>query len=121
MNTTAIPATENEGWGYWGTMGGYASVAWPLAMRAIARATAQPLASVRAFLDSRYGRYFADDVHSAMYTGQPLRAATATATRQWMQRTITRRTNNTHDIPVGLPHLTGFVLHCARADELEAI
>ncbi len=24
---TNIPATQNEGWGFWGTMGGHASVA----------------------------------------------------------------------------------------------
>jgi hypothetical protein len=29
-NTNAnIPATRNEGWGFWGTMGGHACIAWP--------------------------------------------------------------------------------------------
>ena len=37
-----IPATENESWGFWGTMGGYASVAWPIAMTAIAEARTLP-------------------------------------------------------------------------------
>lgn len=40
-----IPATQNEAWGFWGTMNEHASTAWPLAMRAISDATSQPLES----------------------------------------------------------------------------
>jgi len=48
MNTTTqIPATQNEAWGFWGTMNEHASAAWPLAMVAISDATSQPLESVR--------------------------------------------------------------------------
>ena len=60
MNTNQqIPATQNEAWGFWGTMNEHASAAWPLAMTAISDATSQPLESVRLFLDSRHGRHFA--------------------------------------------------------------
>ena len=66
----AIPASQNEAWGFWGTMNEHAAAAWPLAMTAIADATGQPLESVRIFLDSRHGRHFADDVQNGLYRGQ---------------------------------------------------
>ncbi|MFP5482562.1 MAG: hypothetical protein ACLGGW_04715, partial [Gammaproteobacteria bacterium] len=65
MTTTQqakIPATQNESWGLFGTLGEHAEAAWPIAMTAISDATYQPLDSVRTFLDSRHGRHFADDV-----------------------------------------------------------
>ena len=63
-NTTQTPATQNEAWGFWGTMNDSAAAAWPIAMTAISDATCQPLESVRLFLDSRHGRHFADDDRS---------------------------------------------------------
>ena len=84
MNTTTqIPATQNDAWGFWGTMNEHASAAWPLAMAAISSATSQPLESVRAFLDSRHGRHFADSVQNGLYRGQTLVDATNAATQQW--------------------------------------
>jgi len=54
MNTNQqMPATQNDAWGFWGTMNEHASIAWPLAMTAVSDATSQPLESVRVFLDSR--------------------------------------------------------------------
>ena len=36
MNTNQqIPATQNEAWGFWGTMDEHAAIAWPMAMAAI--------------------------------------------------------------------------------------
>ena len=66
------PATQNEAWGFFGTMNENAEAAWPTAMTAISDATNQPLESVRLFLDSRHGRHFADDVLNEM-----LRATTS--------------------------------------------
>ena len=46
MNTTSnsIPASQNEDWGFWGTMNEHAEAAWPLAMTAISDAIpANPL------------------------------------------------------------------------------
>ena len=120
MNTNTqanIPATENESWGFWGTMGGYASVAWPLAMTAIAEATGQPLEDVRAFLDSKAGRHFADEVCGHQYHGQALPDAIATTVAAWMRMTIKRRTAIDYGIPHGLPYLTGFVFHAKINDE----
>lgn len=118
MNTTAqIPATQNEDWGFFGTMGSHARDAWPLAIAAIARATGEERESVRSFLDSRFGRQFADDVLNALHDGKDLQAATDAATARWMGWTIGRETAEDYGIPRGLPYLTGFVIHCAICDE----
>ena len=118
MNTNQqIPATQNDAWGFWGTMNEHASTAWPLAMTAISDATGQPLESVRFFLDSRHGRHFADEVQNGLYRGQPLADAINAATRQWMGWTIGRSTSKQYGIPMGLPYLTGFVIHCEIVEE----
>ena len=118
MNTTTqIPATQNESWGFYGTMNEHAEAAWPLAMTAISDATSQPLESVRIFLDSRHGRHFADDVQNGLYAGATLADAIAQATQRWMGWTIGRSTSKQHGIPKGLPYLTGFVIHCEIVEE----
>ena len=118
MNTNQqMPATQNDAWGFWGTMNEHASTAWPLAMTAISDATGQPLESVRFFLDSRHGRHFADEVQNGLYRGQPLADAINAATRQWMGWTIGRQTSKEYGILRGLPYLTGFVIHCEIAED----
>ncbi len=118
MNTNnQIPATQNDAWGFWGTMNEHASVAWPLAMNAISNATGESLESVRIFLDSRHGRHFADGVQDGLYQGLALQDAILATTQQWMGWTIGRITSKQHGIPRGLPYLTGFVVHCAILDE----
>jgi len=119
-DTTAIPASLNPRWGLMGALNEHAAAAWPLAMTTIAEATGEPLESVRLFLDSRHGRHFADDVHNALFRGLPLQAAIDAATRQWMGWTIRRQTSLDYGIPLGLPYLIGFVVHCAIADETSA-
>ena len=114
---TQIPATENTEWGFWGTLGAQAEAAWPLAMTAIAEATGEPLESVQAFLDSRHGRYFADDVLNGLAVGDDLPSAIDAATRRWMAWTIGRQTRRDYGIPRGLPYLTGFVVHAAIVAE----
>jgi hypothetical protein len=121
MNTIHMPATCNEGWGFWGSMGGYAAIAWPLAMTAIADATGEDFDSIRAFLDSRHGRHFADDVHNALYEGRALPDAIAAATKQWMGWKIGKRNSRDYGIPSHLPYLTGFVVHCGIIEEQEAV
>jgi len=112
MSNTAIPATRNEGWGFWGTMNGHACIAWPLAISAVADATDADLDTVRAFLDSRHGRHFADDVQNGLYEGKALPDAIHAATGRWMDWTIGRQISKDYGIPRGLPYLTGFVIHC---------
>ena len=118
MNTNQkMPATQNEAWGFWGSMNEHANAAWGLAMTAISDATHQPLDSVQVFLDSRHGRHFADDVQNGLYRGQTLADAINAATQQWMGWTIGRQTSKQHGIPCGVPYLTGFVIHCEIAEE----
>src|SRR5574340_1607406 len=115
--TTQIPATQNEAWGFWGTMNNDAKTAWPIAMTAISDATYQPLESVRLFLDSRHGRHFADDVLNEMLRGQTIQQAIDDAVARWMGWTIGRQTSKQYGIPKGLPYLTGFVIHFEVTDE----
>ena len=118
MTSIQIPATQNDAWGFWGTMNEHASAAWPLAMTAISDATGQPLESVRVFLDSRHGRHFADDVAGELARGDTLKEAIDTAIARWMGWRIDRRTSRETGIPKGLPYLTGFANHYAIMAEL---
>jgi len=115
--TTHIPATQNEEWGFFGTLNDNAQAAWPIAMTAISDATSQPLESVRAFLDSRHGRHFADDVLNQMLVGNNIEQAIDAAVTRWMGWTIGRQTSKEYGIPKGLPYLTGFVIHCEIVEE----
>jgi len=116
-NTTQIPVTQNDAWGFFGTMNDNAETAWPIAMAAISDASCQPLESVRLFLDSRHGRHFADDVLNEMLRGQKIQQAIDAAVTRWMGWTIGRQTSKDYGIPRGLPYLTGFVIHCEVTDE----
>ena len=121
MTTTKkIPATQNDAWGFWGTMNDDAKTAWPIAMTAISDATCQPLESVRAFLDSRHGRHFADDVLNEMLRGNAIKQAVDAAVTRWMGWTIGRQTSKEYGIPRGLTYLTGFVIHCEIVEEAMA-
>lgn len=118
MNTTNyIPATQNETWGFWGTMNEHAAAAWPMAMTAISDATCQPVESVRIFLDSRHGRHFANDVLNQMFTGNSVEPAIHAAVARWMGWTIGRVTSRDYGIPPGMPYLTGFVIRCETVEE----
>lgn len=117
MTEQHIPATRNEAWGFWGTMEEHAKDAWPLATRAIAEATGQPIDSIRPFLDSRYGRHFADEVHNGLARGLNLKEAIDAATTRWMGWRISKTSERLEGIPSGLPYLTGFVIHCEIVDE----
>ena len=110
MTNNSILPTENEAWGFWGTMGEQAAAAWPIAFTAIHDATVADPDSVRAFLDSRHGRHFADEVSNHLHAGASLADAIAKATATWMGWRIGRRTSRETGIPAGLPYLTGFVI-----------
>jgi hypothetical protein len=120
MSNTTTPATRNEAWGFWGTMDEYARAAWPMAMAAISDATGEDLDNVRAFLDSRHGRHYADDVQNGLYVGKPPKDAIDAATQTWMGWTIGRQTSKDYGIPRGMAYLTGFVIHCAIIEEQQA-
>ncbi|MBI4968194.1 MAG: hypothetical protein HZC25_08770 [Rhodospirillales bacterium] len=113
MNIETTLPTTNTAWGFWGTIAHRADPvqAWPQAMTAVAKATGCPDTAVRDFLDSRYGRHFADDVANGLVDGLDLKPAIEAAIERWMGWTISRRTSRETGIPRGLPHLTGFVTH----------
>ncbi len=117
MTTNLIPASQNEKWGFFGSLKEHAVAAWPIAMTAISDATYQPLESVRLFLDSRHGRHFADDVLNEMLRGHTIQQAIDAAVARWMGWTIGRQTSKQYGIPKGLPYLIGFVIHSEVTDE----
>ncbi len=108
-NRTIFPAQNTE-WGFCGTMRERAAEAWPIVFTAIHDATAADRESVRAFLDSRHGRHFADEVANHLHADKSIADAIAAATGTWMGWRIGRRTSRETDIPAGLPFLTGFVI-----------
>ncbi len=121
MTNTILP-TANETWGFFGTIrhNADAGQAWPIAFRAIARATGCSEIGVREFLDSRHGRHFADDVANGLIKGRGLADAIDAAVDRWMNWTIDRRTSRETGIPRGLPYLTGFVTDCEIMAEANA-
>lgn len=119
MTNSPILPTANEAWGFWGTMGADATAAWPLAFAAIQEATGEDADAVRAFLDSRHGRHFADDVQG-FQTTLYLKDAVPAAVARWMGWTISRATSRDTGIPHGMPYLTGFVVNEGFAAEAAA-
>lgn len=111
--------SANEAWGFFGTIGHRADAdeAWHIAMDMITTKVRCPEASTRAFLDSRYGRHFADEVANGLARGLPLKPAIDAAVELWSSWKISRRTSGETGIPVGLPYLQGFVTHCEILSE----
>jgi hypothetical protein len=116
-NNTA-PKSKNKDWGFYGTINhhGDPEIAWPIAINTISDATQLPAETVAAFLDSRHGRHFADDVSNELATGKVVADAIEAATARWMGWRISARTAHETGIPRGLPYLTGFAIHA----EIEA-
>jgi len=128
MTTTTLPS-ENQAWGFYGTISRIEdpraidpNEAWQLAFDAIRTATRVGDEGIRLFLDSRHGRHFADDVANALAAPQrtTLKDAIADATARWMGWTISRRTSRESGIPAGLPYLTGFAANAEIETELTA-
>jgi hypothetical protein len=119
---TKVLPSNNEAWGFFGTIRHHAdpAEAWPLAMRAIAEATGCSEIGVRDFLDCRHGRHFADDVANGLFEGRGLADAIDAAVDRWMNWTIDRRTSRETGIPRGLPYLVGFATDCEIMAEAEA-
>lgn len=105
----SIPQTQNEGWGFYGTMGGHAESAWPQAMTIIANELGESLEAVRWFLDSRYGRHFADAVRNEMHDGLALGDAIQAATKKWSEQRIRRSTCRHYRIPYKHTTLASYV------------
>ena len=119
-NATQTLATQNQDFGFWGTMQEHAPAAWPIASTAIATATGCEPEQVRAFPDSRHGRHFAADVQNGLFVGATLKDAIDKAIVKWMGWTIGRITAKETRNPRGMPYLTGFVVQAAIDEEITA-
>ncbi len=106
--------TENEGYGFYGTMSldGCAEAAWGIAMREIGKDTGASSEAVRAFLDSSWGRHFADDVHCFL-SRVPLEQAIEAAIDRWNGWELSLRTRREHGIPTPMRYLSGMVYAAA--------
>jgi CRP-like cAMP-binding protein len=111
---TKVLITQNEAWGFYGTISRAErpDEAWRLAFEAIADATGASPEGVRAFLDSLHGRHFADDVLNESKGAADLAQAVERAVLRWMAWRIVRKTARQTGIPQGQPYLTGFVHDC---------
>jgi hypothetical protein len=119
---TKVLPSNNEAWGFFGTICHHAdpAAAWPISFQAIVEATGCSEIGVRDFLDSRHGRHFADDVASGLFNGLILTKAIDAAVERWMNWTIGRRTSRETGIPCGLVYLVGFVIDCEIMAEASA-
>ena len=123
MSAMTILPTRNETWGFYGTIstaGFEADVCWKAASLKIAEATGANPEGVRDFLDSRYGRHFADMViGTTLPATGTMDAAIDAAIRRHQEWRINRRTSREEGIPAGLPWLTGWVNHFGALAEFE--
>lgn len=101
--------TRNESYGFYGTIGHHADAdaAWAMAESAIASGAGLDPDETRAFLDSRHGRHFADEVANGLARGQGLGQAIDAAIQKFMAWRISRAMARETGIPAGIPYLTG--------------
>jgi len=130
MSTRAILPSRNKDHGFFRTLtvcpqrDRRSDEVWALASTLIAQTirarSEEEMIGIRDFLDSRMGRYFADDVVGNM-TGCGIDSETAikSSIRIWQDWRISRQLERCEGIPAGLPYLTGWVLHFAIAASME--
>ena len=111
--------TNNETWGFYGTVcnadqGFDVDAAWTTAFALIKLATNGSDEGVRDFLDSRLGRHLADEAVGRYHRGEmdlnrnpSLMPALVATVSKWNGWTIGNRDAKQHGIPKGLPYLTG--------------
>jgi hypothetical protein len=112
QNTSGAAVTSrNTERGFFGTVRPHANAAkaWAAASAAVARATRCSNEAIRGFLDSRYGREFAESVIVAVTRGEPLHDAIDQAVEHWMDRRTNGHIESELGIPRGLPCLIAFV------------
>jgi hypothetical protein len=124
MSPHSILPSRNEDHGFFATLtrcplrDRRSAEVWTLASTLIAAAiradSEEERIGIRAFLDSRMGRHFADEVVSTLNGGAAdSETAIGAAIRRWQNWRISRRTEEEDGIPEGLPYLTGWVQHFA--------
>jgi hypothetical protein len=115
---TTLPS-QNEPWGFFGTISHHTdpTLAWDAAFSAVTRETRGAPEAVRNFLDSRYGRHFADMVTDGLAAKRTLAQAIDDAVAKLMTWKIDAETSRDYGIPKGLPFLAGWVIHFEIMDE----
>jgi hypothetical protein len=115
-NAIEVLATENEDWGFFGTMNCRDDVvardAWAIAFESIHAAAAIDPDAIRLFLDSRHGRHYGDSVSNFLHAGQSINDAINSATAEWM-RGVGRRTASRMGCHVGAPLLVAIAIELA--------
>lgn len=103
--------THTTGFGFCGSLREEgARDAWTLALPAIMAATGCEEDEIRDFLDSRYGRHFADTVRCHQERGYALAQAIAAAISEWRSYRVGKATRRAYGMPEGADYLTGMVL-----------
>ncbi|WP_300803065.1 hypothetical protein [uncultured Desulfovibrio sp.] len=103
--------TQTTGFGFYGSLREKeVRAAWALALPAIVAATGCEEDEVRDFLDSRYGRHFADTVRCHQERGHALAHAIAAAITEWRGYRVGKATRRAYGMPEGADYLTGMVL-----------
>ncbi len=100
----------DQWYGFWGSMGDAAETAWALALPAIVAATGCEEDEVRDFLDSRYGRHFADTVRCHQERGHALAQAIGAAITEWRGYHVGKGARRAYGMPEGADYLTDTVL-----------
>lgn len=108
----AVLQSQNQSYGFHGSMGETAEAAWGIALPLIMAATHCDEIEARDFLDSRYGRQFADTVLCYQDRGHTLEQAVAEAIAEWRGYRMGKATRRAYGIPDGADYLTGMVLTC---------
>ncbi|WP_233867157.1 hypothetical protein [Paraburkholderia adhaesiva] len=80
-----VPAPLKPGAACYGWMDQYAAQTWPLAIRAVARATDGSFENARAFLEGSLGEKFAHGIYGAIAQGTPADEAITQAMRHWFR------------------------------------
>lgn len=116
--TTArtIPHTTNPAYGFYGTIATHAPAnkLWDLAFRRIEAVTKGQPEDIAAFLDSRYGRHFADDVVSRLMDGLDEETALEATVTRWYGLKLGARLAYETGMPSKMSYLQGMVAAMAR-------
>ena len=118
--------SENHGYGFWGEFAsvGLSQLAWLEASRAVSAAVPLSPLEVRVFLDSRYGRWFAEAVSAALVwedgycSAASVAPAVAAAVLAW-RAPVSAAESRSDGIPAGLSVLYGRAVAASLAAELE--
>lgn len=108
--------TQNENYGFWGTMADNGrrdlEEVWTAAVTELAESTGADLTEARIFLDSVHGRHFADTVDEFLAEGRSAIESVRSAITEWQNYKVSSSARQLLHIPNGVPFLTGLLYLC---------